>query len=74
MNKSYSSRPLLKTLSLIISCASLTACGDFAWWANDKEPVLKADQIKSVIPARVRDRDAWAQDIHDIMQDRKSVV
>ncbi|MBO3657346.1 DUF1615 domain-containing protein [Acinetobacter haemolyticus] len=69
MNKSYSSRPLLKTLSLIISCASLTACGDFAWWANDKEPVLKADQIKSVIPARVRDRDAWAQDIHDIMQE-----
>ena len=30
---------------------------------------MQAEQIKKVIPARVNDRQSWAQDIFDIMQE-----
>lgn len=69
MNKSFSTRPLLKPLSILTACLSLTACGDYAWWNHDKEPEMEAQNIKKVIPTRVNDRQSWAQDIFDIMQE-----
>jgi hypothetical protein len=69
MNKSFPARPLSKTFSIIAACISLSACGDNAWWSNGKEPEMEAEQIKKVIPARVNDRQSWAQDIFDIMQE-----
>ena len=69
MNKSFPARPLFKTFSIIAACLSLSACGDNAWWSNGKEPEMEAEQIKKVIPARVNDRQSWAQDIFDIMQE-----
>ncbi|WP_332606019.1 DUF1615 family protein [Acinetobacter sp. ESBL14] len=68
MNQSFSTRPLLKTFSLLAISISLTACGDNAWWSNSKEPEMKAEQITSVLPPRVNDRQSWSQDIFDIMQ------
>ena len=69
MNQSLPARPLFKTFSIIAACISLSACGDNAWWSNGKEPEMEAEQIKKVIPARVNDRQSWAQDIFDIMQE-----
>ncbi|WP_032866361.1 DUF1615 family protein [Acinetobacter sp. 1000160] len=68
MNKSVSTRPLLKTFSLLAISISLTACGDSSWWSNNKEPEMKVEQIKKVLPPRVNDRESWSQDIFDIMQ------
>ncbi|WP_436897025.1 DUF1615 family protein [Acinetobacter gyllenbergii] len=68
MNQSFSTRPLLKTFSLLAISISLTACGDNAWWSNSKEPEMKAEQINKVLPSRVNDRQSWSQDIFDIMQ------
>ncbi len=50
---------------------SLAACGDKAWWSKNDEPDLESQQIKKLIPARVHDRESWAKDIDDIMQDLK---
>ena len=69
MNKSFPARPLFKTFSIIAACISLSASGDNAWWSNGKEPEMEAEQIKKVIPTRVNDRQSWAQDIFDIMQE-----
>ena len=69
MNKSTSTRPFFKTISILTSCISLAACGDNAWWSSDKDPEMEADQIRKVIPARVNDRESWSQDIFDIMQE-----
>ncbi|MCH7382479.1 DUF1615 domain-containing protein [Acinetobacter dispersus] len=68
MNQSFSTRPLFKTFSLLAISISLVACGDNAWWSNNKEPEMKAEQITKVLPARVNDRQSWSQDIFDIMQ------
>ncbi|EKU56774.1 PF07759 family protein [Acinetobacter sp. WC-323] len=68
MNKSVSTRPLLKTFSLLAISISLTACGDSSWWSNSKEPEMKVEQIKKVLPPRVNNRESWSQDIFDIMQ------
>ncbi len=69
MNKSTSTRPFFKTISILTTCISLAACGDNAWWSSDKDPEMEADQIRKVIPARVNDRESWSQDIFDIMQE-----
>lgn len=69
MNKSTSTRPFFKTISILTACISLAACGDNAWWSSDKDPEMEADQIRKVIPARVNDRESWSQDIFDIMQE-----
>lgn len=68
MNQSFSTRPLFKTFSLLAISISLGACGDNAWWSNNKEPEMKAEQITKVLPPRVNDRQSWSQDIFDIMQ------
>ncbi|ENV08201.1 hypothetical protein F966_04066 [Acinetobacter higginsii] len=68
MNQSFSTRPLFKTFSLLAISISLVACGDNAWWSNNKEPEMKAEQITKVLPPRVNDRQSWSQDIFDIMQ------
>ena len=65
MNKSFPT--LYKVFSVLATCISLSACGD-SWWNHDKELEMDADQIKKVIPARVHERQSWAQDIADIMQ------
>lgn len=69
MNKSTSTRPFFKTISILTACISLAACGDNAWWSSDKDPEMEADQIRKVIPTRVNDRESWSQDIFDIMQE-----
>ncbi|NNP68791.1 DUF1615 family protein [Acinetobacter sp. Ac_5812] len=68
MNQSFSTRPLFKTFSLLAISISLVACGDNAWWSNNKEPEMKAEQITKVLPPRVNDRQSWSQDIFEIMQ------
>ncbi|WP_336042047.1 DUF1615 family protein [Acinetobacter dispersus] len=68
MNQSFPTRPLFKTFSLLAISISLVACGDNAWWSNNKEPEMKAEQITKVLPPRVNDRQSWSQDIFDIMQ------
>lgn len=69
MNKPLSSRFLLKSFGMAAVCMSLAACGDKAWWSNNDEPELESQQIKRLIPSRVNDRESWANDIDDIMQD-----
>ncbi|QIC73169.1 DUF1615 domain-containing protein [Acinetobacter indicus] len=59
---------IIKPLSLIALSLSLAACGDSAWWNKGDEPSLDADQIKRLIPSRVKDRDSWAKDIYDISE------
>ncbi|MDM1245668.1 DUF1615 domain-containing protein [Acinetobacter indicus] len=59
---------VIKPLSLIALSLSLAACGDNAWWNKGDEPSLDADQIKRLIPSRVKDRDSWAKDIYDISE------
>lgn len=59
---------VIKPLSLIALSLSLAACGDSAWWNKGDEPSLDADQIKRLIPSRVKDRDSWAKDIYDISE------
>ena len=69
MIQSSSIRPVLKTLTSLAICMSLTACGDNAWWSNKKDPEMEVDQIQKVIPYRVNGREAWAQDIFAIMNE-----
>jgi hypothetical protein len=71
MNKASTNPNFLKSISILATCLALTACGDNTWWSNNKEAEMEADQIKKVIPTRVNDRQSWAQDIFDIMQDLK---
>ena len=55
-------------LPVVITALSLTltACGDTAWWNKDNEPTLNTEQIQTLIPTRVSQRDGWAKDIYDI--------
>ncbi|MEF9957254.1 MAG: DUF1615 domain-containing protein [Acinetobacter sp.] len=69
MIQSSSIRPVLKTLTSLAICMSLTACGDNAWWSNKKDPEMEVDQIQKVIPYRVNGRESWAQDIFAIMDE-----
>ena len=57
-------------LPLVVTALSLslTACGDTAWWNNDDEPTLNTQQIQTLIPTRVSQREAWAKDIYDITE------
>lgn len=71
MNKASTNPNFLKSISILATCLALTACGDNAWWSNNKEAEMEADQIKKVIPTRVNNRQSWAQDIFDIMQELK---
>ena len=59
----------MKTSCTIATCISLAACGENAWWSNSKEAEMQADQIKKVLPSRVSERQSWAQDIFDIMDE-----
>lgn len=52
-----------------LSCA-LSACGQGSWWSHE-EPQLDADQIRSLIPNRVKDRASWATDIDSITKELK---
>ncbi|WP_335950997.1 DUF1615 domain-containing protein [Acinetobacter beijerinckii] len=71
MNKASTNPNFLKSISILATCLALTACGDNAWWSNNKEAEMETEQIKKVIPTRVNDRQSWAQDIFDIMQELK---
>ena len=69
MNQSSLTHSFLKTSCTIATCISLAACGENAWWSNSKEAEMQADQIKKVLPSRVSERQSWAQDIFDIMDE-----
>ena len=57
-----------KPLSILVLSLSLVACGDSSWWSKNNEPTLESDQIKRILPPRVNDRSAWADDIFDITE------
>lgn len=57
-----------KPLSILVLSLSLVACGDHSWWSKNNEPTLESDQIKRILPPRVNDRSAWADDIFDITE------
>lgn len=57
-----------KPLSILVLSLSLVACGDRSWWSKNNEPTLESDQIKRILPPRVNDRSAWADDIFDITE------
>lgn len=69
MNQSSLIHSFLKTSCTVATCISLAACGENAWWSNSKEAEMQADQIKKVLPSRVSERQSWAQDIFDIMDE-----
>ena len=69
MNQSSLTHFFLKTSCTVATCISLAACGENAWWSNSKEAEMQADQIKKVLPSRVSERQSWAQDIFDIMDE-----
>lgn len=69
MNQSSLTHSFLKTSCTVATCISLAACGENAWWSNSKEAEMQADQIKKVLPSRVSERQSWAQDIFDIMDE-----
>lgn len=66
MNKP-STVTLLRLSALLIGGASLTAC-DKNFWSGEDEPQLNVTQIAQVIPARVAQRESWAQDIYNITE------
>ncbi len=57
-----------KPLSILVLSLSLVACGDRSWWSKNNEPTLESDQIKRILPPRVNDRSAWADDIFNITE------
>ena len=67
MKKSFAPHVVFKACSIAAVTFMLTACGDGSWW-NDDEKKIDADQIKTLIPARVNDRASWAKDIDDISE------
>lgn len=60
---------LIKPFTIVTFSFALTACGNNSWWSNNDEPTLNAQQIKRVIPSRVKDRQSWADDIYSITTD-----
>lgn len=66
MNTFFRTHLPLKKLIISAICINLSACGDL--WNKDKEPEMKAEQIAKVIPTRVHNRQSWAEDIFQIMQ------
>ena len=67
MTKPVQHRSIFKACSIVSLCAALAACGDQSWW-KDEGKTLNDQQIKTLIPARVSERDAWAKDIFDITE------
>ena len=66
MNTPFSAQFFFKTCSLLTLSIALSACGDSSWWNKEAEKQLDIDQIKTLVPVRVKDRSAWAKDIFDI--------
>ena len=57
---------IIKPLTILTFSLSLIACGNGSWWSDNNEATLNVDQLKRIIPTRVKDRQSWAQDIFDI--------
>ena len=53
----------------LFTCCLLTACGGQS--ADQEENNLSADKIRQLIPSRVQQRAAWAEDIHRINTELK---
>ncbi|OTG66515.1 DUF1615 family protein [Acinetobacter silvestris] len=70
MKKSVHHR-VLHSSCLLVLVLGLTACGNGSWWSNDNDPQLESEQIRQLIPSRVNNRKAWAQDIFDISEELK---
>ncbi len=68
MKKSSQCSRLFKITPILTLSLSLAACGDSSWWSKNDEPELEDKHIARLIPGRVQNRDAWAKDIRDIME------
>lgn len=69
MVQSVSTQTLVKPLSILFICLSFSACTDSWWSTKDDEPLFETDHIRQVIPTRVHQRESWAKDIYDIMDE-----
>jgi hypothetical protein len=67
MTKIFHPHFLYKACGIATLSILLSACGDASWWKDD-EKTLDDKQIKTLIPPRVSERDAWAKDIFDITE------
>ncbi|TCM67765.1 uncharacterized protein DUF1615 [Acinetobacter calcoaceticus] len=68
--KKNTSYALLRPTCILSLAIALTACGNGSWWSED-DPQLNTDQIRSLIPNRVKDRASWAKDISAISAELK---
>ncbi len=49
----------------------LVACGNNSLFSKDDEKILQEKQIKRLIPPHVSNRESWAKDMNDIMDELK---
>ncbi|MFT4021280.1 MAG: DUF1615 family protein [Acinetobacter sp.] len=69
MNKSFRYHAFTCMCTIATLSVGLAACGDHSFLSQDDEPTIKEKQIKRLIPARVHDRESWATDISNIMEE-----
>lgn len=67
MTKIFHLKLLTQACGIATLSCLLSACGDTSWWKDD-EKTLDEKQVKTLIPPRVTERDAWAKDIYDITE------
>ncbi|MEB3766566.1 DUF1615 family protein [Acinetobacter sp. MD2] len=63
---------IFRTFSILALSVGLVACGDKSLFSHDDdEKHLSEKQIKRLIPAHVHDRESWAKDMNQIMDELK---
>ena len=67
LKKHYS----FKTASIVGLCLLVSGCDNNSWWSKKSQAELNAEQIKLVIPMSSKNRQSWADDIFDIMNQFK---
>ncbi|AOA58565.1 DUF1615 family protein [Acinetobacter larvae] len=63
--------PILGLSTVLASSVLLIGCGKNSWWSSTEDTQLNSEQIKKLIPSRVKDRASWADDIAQISQQLK---
>ncbi|WP_151710651.1 DUF1615 family protein [Acinetobacter brisouii] len=71
MNKSDFLHPICRVLTVLAVSTGLVACGENSLFSKDDEKILKEKQIKRLIPSHVSNRESWAKDMNDIMDELK---
>ena len=71
MNKSSYLQPICRVLTVLAISTGLVACGDNSLFSKDDEKNLQEKQIKRLIPPHVSNRESWAKDMSDIMDELK---